>query len=280
MNQRTNQNSGECRFSETLYLMKALFHCIVLFLQLYWAFPSIAVEVQTLTKAETEMVRSKLEDYESGKLSLEEATEFEGEVGNQKIIAYHLLYASKVTPKQQLPISRCYALAGNYTVAAELAKTYLNTYSNDWQGWSTLGGAKAMLKLNHEALAAMTNVVRLGSDQNITALGVMALTTERLDVFESMVLKRLLILKDLETNNVNNKLTQKLKLEMVTVLVGYSLKANKKEVFTQALENVSLAQVRSVETLKCYVEAGCELFKAKETASICAELAGKDQDKK
>lgn len=86
-----------------LNVMKTLIRSIAIILQLNCAISGIAVEVPTLTKAEAETVRGKLEEYEKGKLSLEEATEFEGELGNQKIIAYHMLHGSKVTPKQQLP---------------------------------------------------------------------------------------------------------------------------------------------------------------------------------
>ncbi|MCO5052679.1 MAG: hypothetical protein M9920_10280 [Verrucomicrobiae bacterium] len=228
-----------------------------------------------LTKAEAEEIRNELEQYDKGKVPVEEVPKVVNEANMGKIVAYHLAHTNGITTKMKLPIGRSYAMFSLYPEAAELAREYVNTYSNDWKGWSLLAGAKAGLKSHDEALMAATNVVRLGSERNIATIGLLALSTDRVDIFENLLLKRLLVLKDATTNSVQDRLTGQDKLEIVTALVAYSLKAKKEEVFNQALKNVSAAQIKASEALRTYAEGGCEVFGSEATKKLCERLGTK-----
>lgn len=234
----------------------------------------VGCEEYWLTPRETGKVRQKLEAFADGKLTLEEVTEVGGEDWGRKLIAYYQTHTNEVTVKMKLAVSRCYAGFGKYSDAAELSTEYLNVYSNDWRGWNILGGAKMMMRSYDEALAATTNAVRLGSEKNLENLGLAALATYRMDVFENMVLQRLLILKDSEQTSKEKKLT------MITALVVYSLQADKKEVFVRALEGLDAADIQSEKRLRSSVERGCEMFKANETERLCNQLAKTDKETK
>jgi hypothetical protein len=132
------------------------------------------------------------------------------------MISFYLSNSNSMTLKMKLPIARTYALCGLFPQAADLAQLYVNRYTNDWEGWDLLGGAKLMLERFDEAFVATTNVLRLGSDRNITSGAYLALKADRLDVYEGMMLNRLLALKDLKTNSVGDVLNEKNRLDTVT----------------------------------------------------------------
>ncbi|MCO5050770.1 MAG: hypothetical protein M9920_00490 [Verrucomicrobiae bacterium] len=228
-----------------------------------------------LSAGESTRIREKLEQYADGKLTLEQATKFSGEDTTLKMISFYLSNSNNMTVKMKLPIARTYALCGLFSQAADLAQLYVNTYTNDWKGWDLLGGAKLMLERNDEAFVAATNVLRLGSDRNITAGAYLALKNDRLDVYESMMLNRMLALKDSKTNSVGDVLDEKDRLDTVTSLVAYSLKAKKGKVFARAIQGVTLKQIKSREDLQTIVEAGCEMFSSKETEDLCKRLNDK-----
>jgi hypothetical protein len=231
-----------------------------------------------LTKSEADEARSKLEGFDTGNLALDQFPEIGKEALGKQIISYYLSNSNKVTIKMKLPVARCYAVFGFYREAADLTASYVNTYSNDWRGWSQLGGAKLMLEQFDESLIALTNSIRLGSDKNIAGAGLAALTTERLDIFESILLKRMIVLKDAKTNSVHELVSKKERVEIITMLVAYSLKAKKESVFIEALKNVNATEVESKKALAAYVEAGCMLFKGEETSKLCNRLAEQNAD--
>lgn len=205
-------------FMNRLYLL-----CLLVFQGLFSSSVSAGeLEFPKLSTEEATRIREKLERYEAGKLTLEQATKFSGEDTTLKMISFYLSNSNSMTLKMKLPIARTYALCGLFPQAADLAQLYVKAYTNDWMGWSVLGGAKLMLEHNDEAFVAMTNVIRLGSDRNITSGAYLALKANRLDVFEGMMLNRLLALKDSKTNSVGDVLDEKHRLDTVVMLVGYS----------------------------------------------------------
>lgn len=242
-----------------------------------YSLPIFAAELEfpKLSSGEAAKIREKLEKYEAGKLTLEQTTEFSGEDTTLKMISFYLSNSNNMTHKMKLPVARTYALCGLFPQAADLAQLYVNAYTNDWVGWNVLGGAKLMLKRYDEAFFAMTNVIRLGSDRNINTVAGLALKFDRLDVFEGMMLNRLFVLKDSKTNSVGDVFDEKDRLDTVKSLVAYSLKAKKGEVFAQAIQGVSLKQIKSRGDLQTYVEAGCEMFSSKETEDLCKRLNAK-----
>ena len=258
-------------FMNRLYLI-----CLLVFQGLFSSSMSAGeLEFPELSTGEATRIREKLEQYEAGKLTLDQATEFSGEETTLKMISFYLSNSNSMTLKMKLPIARTYALCGLFPQAADLAQLYVKTYTNDWVGWDLLGGAKLMLERYYEAFVAATNVLRLGSDRNITSGAALALKANRLDVYEGMMLNRLLALKDSKTNSVGDVLDEKDRLDTVASLVAYSLKAKKGDVFARAIQGVTFKQIKSREDLQTYVEAGCEMFPSKETADLCKRLDAK-----
>src|ERR1044072_4541710 len=147
-----------------------------------------------LTDEESAEVKKMLQEFDSGKLGLDEITSTKDNA--KKIVAYFLAHTNDVSVKMKLPISRVYAGFQNYPAAAALAKDYLNVYTNDARGWDILGAANIMLDSYDEALSALTNAVRYGSDRNLIGLCKMAMETKRFDVLETLALPRMLIAKD------------------------------------------------------------------------------------
>ncbi len=217
-----------------------------------------------LTSKDVAEVREKLEKYVEGKLTLEEATD--GEEWGKKVIAYHLAGTNEVSVKMKLPIARCYAIFSSYTNAARLASEYVNVYTNDVRGWDLLAGAKIAQRSFDEAVAAGTNAIRLGSQRNLALLGGAALAIDRMDVLESMIVPRLLVLKDVAGTPDEEK------GPMINTLVVYSLNANKKEVFVKAIEGVDAALILSDHRLKRNVELGCEYFETKESEKLYNQI--------
>jgi hypothetical protein len=219
----------------------------------------------SITKLQLTQARKDLADYESGKLTLHELTDDKKRA--RTLIGFYWGNTNEITAKMKLPISRCFAGFSKYQDAARLAQEYVSVYSNDWRGWSMLGGVKYLMNSYNEAIWAYTNAVNLGDEGNLTGLGGAALAVGRLDVLSAQVVPRLLVLKDKSETSDDDR------LEMVGVLVGYSLQAEQKDVFVKALIGLSAVQLNSRADIRSIVEKGCQRFKAKETEKLCSELA-------
>ncbi len=220
-----------------------------------------------LSVKDTNEVQQALSGFDKNILTLEQVTEKGGAEWGGKILDYYLSHSNEVTLKMKLPISRCFAAFGKYPEAAELARDYVNVYSNDWRGWDILGGAKLMMGSHGEALWAMTNAVRLGDKKNYPSLGAAALATDRLDVFQEMVLQPLLTLKRAKETPKTDR------LDLVGMLLVYGLKTDQKDVFVKALDGISAAEIIDRDDIKELVEKGCKQFTAKETKTLCDKIA-------
>lgn len=195
-------------------------------------------------------IKEKLEAFEKGTITLKELTE---ESGNcQKLIIYYFSNTN-VSVKAKLPIGRCFAMAGEYKKAADLAVAYIQVYSNDWQGWKILGAANLLLGNFSESLAAYTNAVNYGDENCSVPLAFAALKLKRLDIFSNTV-PELLILRQ-KGNSPETK-----PLDIAFLLAGYSIDTNQKELFIEALNGITSEQVLSRDDLTCVVKAGCRLF--------------------
>ncbi|HKI69447.1 MAG TPA: hypothetical protein VKA67_07660, partial [Verrucomicrobiae bacterium] len=131
------------------------------------------------TNAVTE-VKQKMGAYEKGNLSLMELTE--NSAWNDKLLAYYQEHTNEVPERWKMPISRCFAGLGKYPEAARLAADYVQVYSNDWHGWKILGGAYVFMGRYKEALAALTNSMRLGDEGSYAPVAMVALHLDRLDI--------------------------------------------------------------------------------------------------
>jgi hypothetical protein len=207
----------------------------------------------------------KLVAFESGKLSLEELT---ASNNCDDLLTFYFAHTNEVTTKMKLPISRCFAGLGKYSEASNLAHDYVTVYSNDWHGWRIIGGSKLMLKSYEEAIAALTNAVRLGDEENYVGLGLAALGTNRLDILQSIVVPHLLERKD--SGEINKR------LDMIGILVTYSLIEGREDVFVKALEGLRVEDVSTVverdDILKHSIVAGWKQFHPKKVEPLCREV--------
>lgn len=245
--------------------MRSFFLHFLVIIQYSCVLHASGQESTSITDKESTEVRRALESFDKGTLSLDKAAPNSPE-WCRKEIAYYFSHTNDVSAKMKLPISRCFVALDNYPEAAKLAAEYVNVYSNDWRGWSMLGGCKFAMQSYNEAVAAMTNAVRLGDEKNYTGLGMAALKADRMDVLKEIVVPHLLILK-------RSKPTQGIDpLDVAMVLALYSVKADEQDIFTKALDGVSANQIISRADLKQLVVAGCEKFKGKDIDEIRQEL--------
>ena len=201
----------------------------------------------SLTRTEIAEVRQQLEVYEKGEVTYKELTHTPEQ--GKKVIAYYLSNTNAVTVKMKLPISRNFIGLGKLPEAARLAQEYVNVYSNDWRGWSILGGAKIGMKSYDEALVALTNAAKLGDKDNYASLGVVALAVGRYDIVRTMVVPRLLVLKDAKPSDEVDK------YQVIAVLVSYALKTDEQKIYVKALEGVSAKDILARDDLKQLVTA-------------------------
>ena len=219
-----------------------------------------------LSEKETLEVKSSLEGYEKGTRTFEEVTKGEWPKTTINLIKYYQVHSNEVTLKMLLPVSRCYGMASKGIEAAALAQSYLNVYSNDSRGWDVLAAAKLITGSKTEALETMKKSVSLGSNKNLSGLGILAYDAGRKDIIESLVIPRALAVKK-SARDVTTK------QEILRFLVYYSLETKNKRLFVDTLQGMGVAEIAVDEEMKGLVLQGCELFKAEETQKLCLELA-------
>jgi len=227
-------------------------------------------EKPTLSEKEVGEVRRALKDYVSGHLTLEQITEMGGREKGRNLVLFYMTHKSEVTTQMKLPVSRAYAGFRKFDAAAQLAKEYVNVYSNDWRGWNILGAARMAEHVYGEAIAAWTNAFRLGSTNNLVAFGAATIAGKRLDIFEDVVLPRMLGSKDSGISEIE-------RVRMVNMLVLYSLEAKRADVFVKALSGLEGRVISSDDDLSANVRKGCEIFNAKETEELCRRLGAKQR---
>jgi tetratricopeptide (TPR) repeat protein len=211
-------------------------------------------------------VKQKLEAFDKGEISLEEATEPGGEAWGHELVNYYVIHTNEVTIKMKLPISRCYAAMGKYSEAAKLAQEYVNVYSNDWHGWRILGGANYLLEDFKAAVNAYTNAVRLGDDGSYAKLAFAAMKSDQDDLVGNLV-PQLLVLK----NSVSKDKTVR-PIEIEVALVLYSLRTNQKSIFIRAIEGVNPKDILAHDDFTFLVNQGCKQFKGTYIDKIRQEL--------
>lgn len=216
-------------------------------------------QVPTLSAEDTAEVRSKLEQFDKGVIPLSDVSG-DPDFG-KKLLLYYEAHANEMTLKMTLPVSRVLAIFRQFEPAIALASPYVRVYSNDWHAWKILGGANMMLKNFPAALNAYTNATRLGDDSSCGPLAGAALRVDRMDIVREMV-PHLLELKIKPTEGVE-------RLDIVMVLMVYSLRAEKPEIFVQALDGIKPEDIQSRKDLSGILEQGCQRFKTKEVEEIC-----------
>ena len=227
-----------------------------------WAEDTAVISLTTNEQAE---IKQSLSAFERGEIGLDEASGLPNSC--DKVVSYYVLHTNDVSVKMKLPISRSFAMSEQYSEAAKLAQEYINVYSNDWHGWRVLGGANMAMQLYDQAVSAYTNAVRLGDEEDYAALGAAAWAADRLDVLQDTVVPRLLVSKD-----DTARFSKEKRLEMRMILAGYSLRVDKQDIFTEALDGVDFQDVLHRDDLKQLVIVGCERFKGKDIDNIRRKL--------
>jgi hypothetical protein len=184
----------------------------------------------------------------------------------RKIAAYYLSHTNDITVKQKLLVSASFASLRMFPQTAELAESYVGTYSNNWQAWRLLGTANLTMRKLEKSLLAWTNAIRLGDEVSYVLLGEAALEVHRLDIVQSIV-PDLLRLKQSRTIREIDPLT------VVDVLVRYSLKTNRADIFVKALEGIEPTNILADHYLARAIAKGCEMFKPKELEGLCEAIA-------
>jgi hypothetical protein len=213
-------------------------------------------------KTADDEVRTQLDLFESGKITLDEITTGRDEEWGRKLIAYYLAHTASVTTKKKLPVSRCLAGFGKYPEALQLAENYVTVYSNDWQAWRIIGGANVFMTNWSSAMSAYTNAVLLGDSNSWASLGFAALKSDHLDVFRDFV-PRLFLLENSQTDK---------DLQAAGVLVIYSLRTEQKDIFVKAVEGVNPKDILAHDDVTFLVKQGCEQFKGKDIDKIRQEM--------
>jgi hypothetical protein len=194
-----------------------------------------------------------------------------------KLMLYYFAQNEQISTKSKLPISLCFALAGKFSEAAKLSTEYVNIYSNDWQGWSVLGGSEFAMGSNEEAVEALLQAVKLGDKKNYRSLGAAALSANRVDVLRDWVVPKLLI------ENLTSSSSEENRLQNLLILTVYSINTTNETVFTKAVQSVDpeLIVSQTVEkNLKTIVLRGCDIFESEEATKICERIkkAAEDTD--
>lgn len=208
-------------------------------------------------------IRAKLNAFQNGKISLEKLTGNAEE--SRRLVSYYLLYSNSVTERMKLPISRSFAAFGEYSEAANLASEYVQVYSNDWHGWRILGGADMFMTNFTAAIVALSHAAKLGDQYSYTPLALVALKTGRLNLARKLV-PHLLQLKN------RTPVPEAKPLDIVTVLILYSIQSNQQDVFVKALNRVSGRQIVSRDDLQQLVMTGCKRFKGEVIDKIREEV--------
>ncbi len=219
----------------------------------------------SITTNQTAEAKQKLEAFENGRISLEETAGTSWAESCQAIITFYLSHTNDVTVKMKLPVSRCFAALDKYPEAVSLAKDYLQVYSNDWRGWKILGAANFAIQNYDAAVRALTNSARLGDDGSYAPLALAALKTDRLDIVQGLVPHMLVLKWAKPTHEV-------VPLDIVMALTLYSLKADRQDIFVEALDGIHGNQIVSRNDLHQLVIANCKQFKGADIDKIRHEV--------
>lgn len=223
----------------------------------------LAVDLQyfSITTNQAAEVKQTLDAFENGKLTLQDLNENAGTEGCRKLVGYYLLHTNEITAKARLPIGRSLAGFKLFSEATNLGAQYVTVFSNDWHGWRLLGAAYNSLKLSNESIRAYSNAVKLGDKDSYASLAQVALKYNRMDLVKDL-LPQLFALKD------NPQTPEKNKLNLISILIFYSARAQQKDIFIKTLEGEDLKQILQNWMVKNNVRAGCKAFKGEDIDKI------------
>ena len=212
----------------------------------------------SITTNQAAEVKQKLDAYENGKLTLQDLNENAGAEGWRELVGYYLLHTNEITTKAKLPISRAFAGFNLFSNAINLGTEYVNVYSNDWHGWRLLGAAYDSINSSNESIRVYSNDVKFGGKDAYETLAGVAIKNDRLDVVQNIV-PRLMILKSAKQTPEEDK------LNLISILLFYSIKTDRKDIFTKTLDGVDMKEVLQNDEVKKDIVSGCAYFEDEDT---------------
>jgi tetratricopeptide (TPR) repeat protein len=218
----------------------------------------------SITTDQARDVKQKLDAYEMGKISLEDLGEKAGDDTWRQLIGYYLLHTNDISTKAKLPIGRCYAQFHAIPQAMKLGEEYANVYSNDWRGWRLLGYCYEVMNYTNEAIRAYSNAARLGNKLSYEQLAGFALRNGRSDVVGKIIPELLALKEAKETPEAD-------RLALISVLLGYSMEAGRKDVFIKTLKGEDFKNILRNDQIKTDVTSGCGMFEGEDIDKIRQE---------
>jgi RHS repeat-associated protein len=152
-----------------------------------------------------------------------------------------------------------------YPEAAQLARQYVNVYSNDWRGWRVLGGTYILMKSYNESIFAYKNAVRLGDKESCQPLAAAAIKADKINIINEIV-PELMDLKDAKAT------PEKDKLNCISILLLYSVKSDRKDIFIKTLAGENIKQILQNDDVKLDLISGCKYFEGKDIEKIRQSL--------
>lgn len=155
-----------------------------------------------------------------------------------------------------------------------LAEEYANVYSNDMDGLEILGYSYVGLNDTNKAIQVYSRAVKLGDNDSYEPLAGLAVTSGRLDIVQELLPKLMALKDDRQTPKTG-------KLHLISILLVYSMKADKKEIFIKTLDGENMKEMLQDDVVKLNLTTGCEFFEGQDIDKIRQEMeaAGKSEAK-
>jgi hypothetical protein len=219
----------------------------------------------SITPNEAVEVKQRLEAYENGGLDFDQLVGSDTQESCRQLIGYYITHTNKISTKEKLPISQCYIGSGKFVEAAELAHEYVNVYSNDFDGWEILGYCHVALEDHNSAIHDYTVAVNLGDTNSYEPLAGEAVQAHRIDIVQKILPQLMALQRASETS-------QDHKINLTTILTGYSLIANRKDIFIKTLDGHNLKELLQNDIIRKNVTSGCQMFQGKGIDKIREEM--------
>jgi hypothetical protein len=237
-----------------------------------WYKSALAEGFFVITTNQEAEIKQKLDAYEKGKLHVSDLTINAGPEANRELIGYYLMHTNDISAKSKLPISVSYVGCCAYPEVIKLATEYLSVYPNDRNGWRILGNAYVLMDLldnltnaSNKALQAYVHAVKLGDKDSLEPLSYAAFKNGRMDIIKKIVPQ----LMDLRQSKYASKED---KLGITSILLGYSLKTNRKDIFIKTLNGINMDEALQDDSIKMDVTLGCKIFTGKEIEKLRKQL--------
>ena len=219
----------------------------------------------SITPKEAVEVKQRLEAYGNGGLDVRLLIGSDTQESCRQLIGYYITHTNNISTKEKLPISRCYAGFGKFVEAIELAHEYVNVYSNDIDGWEILGYCHVALEDDNSAIHDYTVAVNLGDTNSYEPLAGEALRAHRIDIVQN-ILPQLMALQHAKETLQDHM------INLTTILTGYSLIADRKDILIKALDGHNLKELLQDDTIRKNVTSGCQIFQGKDIDNIRKEM--------